>query len=1005
MKQWVVVALVVASIGPVSAVGGVGQAGSPFAEAGLDQSVEQGTTVVLDGTGSRDPDGRLVEYEWRIETPAGSTIRPRGRSKPRTTFVASDVGRYVVTLTVTDDTGATSSDSLYVDVDRTRSTTVTPPQPAPPTDSPPSPPSTPVPTTSPSSAPTDRSPTVRGPRLVTGERPLSGEYSVAVTDSVERIVWTVDGEDGPSGPTVSRNWSPGDHTLAARVIYVDGTTETATFADGSTRVVADPKPRLSLSNVDTQKRLAGAATATDGYGNLVSVDVTVEGLGAKRVDSDDGSRSEVEFDWADVELGREYELVATAVDERGQEVVVNRTLRPVGPPETISAEFVNGPVDSYHPRIDAERYTAHHVLKIDLNGHTSDEIDIRVEAEEPSVVRRVATRKISIVDGIAVVHTYWAGDSPSPNTPYRVKHTWNLVGVENSRTSAGGVSQFVVTPSKPEIRIEMRNDGTRPVGGSGRSAREPVDLREPVIIDASESFDPDGTTLTYIWKNGAEATEPDNAIGRLSGWESGKLVLEDDSGARAYQNWSAQETLVPSIASIDVLGDGPFSPDERVRVRVRTQVVQFRRDTADLDIGAELRGARGEVVEWNELYTDSINHENDFAYNGTIELPASALAKNGPEARLVLYNTERPSYARQSTTLPTVELIDGQRTGRGELTVTDLRYVIRKQTVETTTATSRAEMQQLVDVGYEVDATVAETVGYRIEERVQTQEEIIDTDSRAFGSSYNRRLFLKTHPDWVADGVRTDRYRVPTTHTTWKRSAGSGFTGETRRVLVDHAEYSVEREYEYTTTETRTREMTSYQCPLPGRCYEVTYERTVYRDVTHTYWAHSKQLSHHSATGDVRRTLVDPAEYATEYRHQYTTWRTETDREYVASHTTVVQPAKYTWREVDTVTNERVAWRQVSGRPDYRIGERLTDRSWTMVRRGTEEVVRPAYTSEDVVVETRATVSGDVIRYRTAESGLETAKVVREFTRQFTTRGVVSKAEIKERVRESGGVQ
>ncbi|MFC5973241.1 PKD domain-containing protein [Halomarina salina] len=997
--------VVVATVGPVAAVGGVDRISEPLADAGLDQSVERGTTVLLDGSGSRAPDGRIAEYEWRIETPTGTAVSPREPTEPRTTFVAETVGRYVVTLTVTDDSGDTASDSLYVDVGEAATTPTTT------TTAPTSTPSTPVSTTPPPAGPpdtptpVDRSPTIRGPQLVTGDRPLGGEYSIATSGTVDQVEWTVDGDVEATGQSLVRSWSPGDHRLTATVSFADGTTEKADFADGTNRIVADPRPDLSLSDLVSQDGLSGTASATDGYGNLKSVDVSVDGLGTRGREVNDGSRSTVDFDWADAKPGRDYDIVVTAVDERGQQTTLNRTVTVLAPPEVVSAEFVNGPVDSYHPRIDAERYTAHHVLKIDLNGHSVADLGIDVSAEKPTDVRRIAGRKVATEDGIATVHTYWAGESPSSGSPYGVKFVLEMKSHQPSKMISDGSSGFIVTPSKSVMRIEMLNDGTRPVGGSGGSTRAPIDTREDIIIDASDSFDPDGTTLTYIWKNGAEATERDDSIGRLSGWEDGKIIIEDDSGARVYQNWSAQKTLVPNIESTEVVGEGPFSPDEPVRVEVRTALVQLRRNTANLDIGAELRGVPGEVVEWDELYTDAVGGENDFAFEGTIELPASALAKNGPDARLVLYNEKRPDYARKTTTLPTVALTGSQRTGRGTLDVTNLRYVIRKQTEETTVANARSEMQQLVDAGYEVKNSESTTVGYRIEEHVRTQEEIVDTDSREFSSTYSRRLFLKTHSQWTADGVQTHRERVRETHTEWRRTKGNGFTGETRRVRTDPAEYSTEREYEYSTVEPRTREITSRQCPLYGRCYEVTYERTVYVDVTHTYWARSKHLSYHSATGDVRRTLVDAAEYATEYEHRYSTWRTKTEREYVASHTTIVQPAKYEWQQVDTVENERAAWRQVSGQTDYRIGDTLTERRWMMSRTNTEEVIRPAYTEEDRVVGTRATVSGTIIRYRTGGSGPGTARVIDDFSTHFSSRGLLSRADIKERVRESEGGQ
>lgn len=89
---------------------------APFAEAGLDQTVPPNTTVYLDANGSSDPDGDIAAVEWTVRTPGGDTRHPDCVDCRRTHFTASTVGRYTVTLTVTDDDGASSSDQLYVTV-------------------------------------------------------------------------------------------------------------------------------------------------------------------------------------------------------------------------------------------------------------------------------------------------------------------------------------------------------------------------------------------------------------------------------------------------------------------------------------------------------------------------------------------------------------------------------------------------------------------------------------------------------------------------------------------------------------------------------------------------------------------------------------------------------------------------------------------------------------------------------------------------------------------------
>jgi PKD repeat protein len=66
--------------------------------------------VEFDGSGSSDPDGEIVRYRWQIDGPTpggtGETITRRFQTR----------GSYDVTLTVTDDDGATDETTITVDV-------------------------------------------------------------------------------------------------------------------------------------------------------------------------------------------------------------------------------------------------------------------------------------------------------------------------------------------------------------------------------------------------------------------------------------------------------------------------------------------------------------------------------------------------------------------------------------------------------------------------------------------------------------------------------------------------------------------------------------------------------------------------------------------------------------------------------------------------------------------------------------------------------------------------
>lgn len=81
----------------------------PVANAGVDQSVRDGESVTLDGSQSYDTGGSIVSYEWKD----GNSVLSNDVNFTKHDF---SVGDHNVTLTVTDDLGMSSSDSVMVTV-------------------------------------------------------------------------------------------------------------------------------------------------------------------------------------------------------------------------------------------------------------------------------------------------------------------------------------------------------------------------------------------------------------------------------------------------------------------------------------------------------------------------------------------------------------------------------------------------------------------------------------------------------------------------------------------------------------------------------------------------------------------------------------------------------------------------------------------------------------------------------------------------------------------------
>jgi hypothetical protein len=1098
---------------------------APLADAGLDQEVTKGTTVLLDGSGSRDPDGRIDRYNWSIRTPSDEIITPECSNCAQTEFAPSELGRYRVTLTVTDDDGATSSDTLFVDVspgtepsislsgpqqptegdtatytanldagtsalehvvwsvdgtvianhslsadqnddavtkrfptagDRTVSATLydadgqsdtdslsVTVQPEDQTDDPSDP-----------SLADQYSPTVTGDAVVTGTKPLRGQYQTQLEASpteVMSIEWH--NATGPisSGKSLSRTWEPGDHDLFAVVSYDDGSENVATFDDGSTTVVADPRPNASFGMLDRYGSISGTVTGLDEYGNLDSLRVEVDGQTVARSSSslrdrhrlDDGRRRTVQFSNDEFTPGESHSVTVVAVDERGQTSEVTRDIIPVKEPEIVRSEFVNTPVDSYHERLDPERYAAHHVLEIDLNGVDREDINVVIEGGQRvrsiNEKQYVEERRYIEQGNRLLVETFWRG--PEPGT-YEIDAGYQVED-EDVTWWAEKTSGFKVIPSRPELRLDILNDGTK----------DYITREHGILVNANGSFDPDGTELKYIWKYGANPTKPDNTTAKFQAYERAASIVEDGYELRAKEEFDFLSYFVPGIERRTILTDEPYFPNETVRVRVETEAYHFSKPTYydDFALGLTVSNPQAEVLEWYQTEATNSGHsdatEDPYRYVGIVEVPASELITDSGAPTITVYNEDNERKTTESD-YPNVNVLLKDRTYWTNANVRNLTYTVEKPDIREVTAASEDRRDEYLEDGYSVDATQNQTK-YFLEKRVKVQDAEYEQVTKDFQSDTIRELFLNSYSDWYATGTIQKEVTKTKTNSGWYDAATADsrsewhdsnlengeYTGKSRQVVVEPAIYRTEQKYRYTyevektgtrtVTRTRSRKVprtgtrTVTHCTVKFGCTTTTETYTYYTTQTYsytttetytytvsrtgTYWSQSIRDSSHEFTGDTRKIQIQEEVYETQYEIETKTQYTETVTRYEASHDELVEPAQYEWTEEQSTTDSMLARKQTASNENWRIGESVTNTTWVLTKQnGTVRTETSYYKNESHVVETSATVKGDrVEQYYNSETGEKVTKEVEEKSKQYTSDGAKNRQEIIDEVTDS----
>ncbi len=185
----------------------------PVAEAGLDQSVDEGTSVSFDGGESYSPVGLTLKYNWNFgddSDPVKDIVTP--------THTYDKDGEYTVTLVVSDEYSGSDSITVIITVNDLGPTAVL-------------------------------KGTVSGVENV--ELKYNATYSTYLEDKITKYEWDFDG-DGKfekTGEEISYPWpKAGTYTVTLQVTDTDGSTDTATL-----EVTITAKPASEEGGADSGK--------------------------------------------------------------------------------------------------------------------------------------------------------------------------------------------------------------------------------------------------------------------------------------------------------------------------------------------------------------------------------------------------------------------------------------------------------------------------------------------------------------------------------------------------------------------------------------------------------------------------------------------------------------------------------------------------------------------------------------------------------------------------------
>ncbi len=409
---------------------------APIANAGSDQSANEGSTVTLDGSASYDPDNSNISYFW--SAPAGITLSSATITNPKFTAPNSLTDQnYIFSLIVNDGTLSSTADQVIVTVKHINK---------------------------PPSANAGADQTVNEGDLVT----LDGSASSDPENNTLTYKWTA-----PSGITLSSNNAAKPTFIAPEVMTDQSYTFSLIVNDGTVNSSADQV-------IITVKQINKAPVANAGSDQTVNEEVLVTLDGSASSDPDNNTLT---YKWT----------------------------APSG--IILSSTTVAKPTFTAPKVLTDQSFAFSLIVNDGTVNSAADQVFVTVRQINEAPVANAGTDQtvnegdLVTLDGSAssdpdnnTLTYFWSaptGITLNSNNTAKPTFTAPEVMTDQNYTFSLVVNDGTINSSADQVIITVKQVNKAPVANAGTD--QTVSEGVLVTLDGSASSDPDNNTLTYKW--------------------------------------------------------------------------------------------------------------------------------------------------------------------------------------------------------------------------------------------------------------------------------------------------------------------------------------------------------------------------------------------------------------------------------------------------------------------------------------------------------------------------